>query len=125
MMSMGHKYTLVIVSVTKRALQGDMPIEMRLNFLNHLEKMTDMTLTPAVIALVEPIDNKGYELYREAMKLGFRSTWAPGIGRQTNAFDVLYEKFDVFAALNPSLVRAYDEACRPWRDRYEDVRNKH
>jgi len=24
------------------------------------------------------------------------------------------EKFEVFASLNPSLQRAYDEACRPW-----------
>ncbi|MBR0936686.1 hypothetical protein [Bradyrhizobium jicamae] len=110
MISMGHTYTLVMASVTKRALQGEMPTEMRLMFLDHLEKMTDGTLTPAVISMVEPIDDKGYELYQEAAKLGYGRD-----GRSPNFFTVLHQKFDVFAALNPSLQRAYDEACRPWR----------
>jgi hypothetical protein len=107
MMSMGHKYTLVMASVAKWALQADMSPELRLQFLGHLEKLTDRVCTPAVIAVVEPIDAKGLELYHEATKLGYGY-------QRPNLFDVLYQKFDVFAALNPSLQRAYDEACRPW-----------
>lgn len=107
MISMGHRYTLVFASVTKWALQGEMPTEMRLDFLSHLEKMTDNVLTPEIIAMVEPIDKDGLELYTEAVKLGY--------GGSPDAFSVLDQKFDVFAALNPSLRRAYDEACRPWR----------
>jgi hypothetical protein len=109
---MGHIYSLVMISVTKRALQGEMPPAMRLEFLDHLEKQVDHILTPAIIALVDPIDDKGWELYREAMKLGFGRDWSAG-PRPPCVFDVLYKKFDVFATLNPSLQRAYDEACRP------------
>jgi hypothetical protein len=112
-LSMGHRYTLVLASVTKWCLQSEMPPNMRLDFLSHLEKMVDGTLTPAVIALVEPIDQKGLELYSEAMKLGPGVTFSAS-GRQPNAFDVLHQKFEVFASLNPSLQRACDEACRPW-----------
>lgn len=118
MMSMGHKYELVMISATKSCLQGEMPSEMRLEFLNYIDKMSDNVLTPAVIALVEPMDNDSWELYCEAMKLGYDIVWSKETGRrQPNAFDVLYEKFDVFAALNPSVQRAYDEACRPWKQR--------
>jgi hypothetical protein len=113
MMSMGHTYGLVMISVTKWCLRGEMPPQMRLEFLDHLEKQVDSVLTPSVIAIVEPIDNKGLELYREAMKLGFGRDWSSG-PRPPCVWDVLYEKFDVFAALNPSLQRARDEACRPW-----------
>jgi hypothetical protein len=108
MMSMGHKYILISVSLTKHALQMEMPNEMRLRFLEYLEKFTDNVLTPAVIAMVEPIDEKGLELWNEIKKLGYGMS-------PPNVFDALYRKFDVFAALNPSLQAAYDEACRPWR----------
>jgi hypothetical protein len=116
MISIGHKYTMVMASVTKWALRGEMPTAMRLEFLSHLEKMTDNILTSEIIAMIEPIDTKGLELYSEAMKLGTDMTFAAS-GRQPNAFDVLYQKFDVFAALNPSLQRAHDEAIRPWAQR--------
>jgi hypothetical protein len=98
----GHQYTLVCVSLTKLALQSEMPPEMRLEFLGHLEKMVDQTLTPAVIAMVEPMCERGYELSREAVKLG-----------HFKALDVYADKFDVFAALNPSLHVACEAACSP------------
>lgn len=109
-MTKGHVYTLVFISAVKRWLQSEMSADMRLEFLQHLEKMTDQWLTPEVIALVEPMDDKGQELFDEAGKLGFKIVIQPGIGRRTDAFDVLYQKFDVFVALNPSLQRAYDAA---------------
>ncbi|MCK1627837.1 hypothetical protein IVA98_32945 [Bradyrhizobium sp. 160] len=101
-MSYGHRYTLVMASLTKRCLQGKLPAEMRLEFLQHLEKMTDTWLTPEVIAIVEPMEAKGIELSEEARKLGWKG--------RPNALDVFAQKFDVFAALNPSLQRAYDAA---------------
>jgi hypothetical protein len=103
-MSYGGQYTLVVISLTKRALAGEMPINMRLEFLQHLEKLTDQWLTPEVIAMVEPIDNRGYDLSREAAKLGYKA--------RPSAFDIYAQKFDVFAALNPSLRRAYDTAFK-------------
>jgi hypothetical protein len=101
-MSYGHRYTLVCASVAKHALKSEMPAEMRLQFLSLLEKMVDQWLTPEIIAMVEPIDDSGLELSMEAGKLGYRAY--PG------ALDVFARKFDVFAALNPSLQRAYDAA---------------
>ncbi|MCK1542209.1 hypothetical protein IVB12_09565 [Bradyrhizobium sp. 179] len=71
-MSYGHRYTLVMASLTKRCLQGKLPAEMRLEFLQHLEKMTDTWLTPEVIAIVEPMEAKGIELSEEARKLGWK-----------------------------------------------------
>ena len=91
-MSRGHKYTLVCASLAKRALQGEMPPEMRLEFLSHLDKMVDTHLTPAVIAMVEPMCSRGLELSMEASKLG-----------RFKALDVYADKFDVFARPNPSL----------------------
>jgi hypothetical protein len=105
-MAAGHRYTLVMASLTKMALQTEMPPEMRLEFLGHLENITDQVLTPEVIALVQPMDKAGYELYEEAAKLGFGP-------RGPNLFTVLDRKFDVFAALNPSLRDAIDDAWRP------------
>jgi hypothetical protein len=110
MMSKGETYSLVLASLAKSALQGAMSPEMRLEFLGHLEKMTDGVLTPEIISIVEPMDARGWEIYLEAAKLGF--SHRPGV---PCAFDVLYAKFDLFCALNPSLQRAYDEACRPWQ----------
>jgi hypothetical protein len=49
-------------------------------------------LTPAVIAAVEPMCNRAYEIVREAQKLG------------PKALDIYADKFDAFAALNPSLI---------------------
>ncbi|TQF28786.1 hypothetical protein [Bradyrhizobium sp. UNPA324] len=102
-MSYGHKYTLVCASLAKHALTAeDMPPAMRLQFLTYLERMVDQWLTPEVIAMVEPMDDKGLELSKEAGKLGYKG--------RPSALDVYAEKFDVFAALNPSLQRAYKAA---------------
>jgi hypothetical protein len=99
----GYKYTLVLASVTKRALAGEMPAEMRLQFLEHLEKMRDDFLSADALSLVQPIDNSGYEIVAEAMKLG-----------PFKALDVYADKFDVFAGLNPSLLVAVEEAARKY-----------
>jgi hypothetical protein len=103
----GAKYTLVLASLTKLALQSEnMPPAMRLEFLGHLDKMVDRALTPAVIAMVEPMCGKGFQLVAEARKLG-----------HFKALDVYADKFDLFAALNPSLRAACEEASRPWAQR--------
>ena len=99
----GYKYTLVLASVTKRALQWEMPPKMRLEFLEHLDKMRDDFLTAEALALVEPIDDSAYEIVCEAMKLG-----------PFKALDVYADKFDIFAALNPSLLLACEEAARKY-----------
>jgi len=107
-LSKGHRYSLVLASVAKWVLQDSiaMPADKRLEFLDHLEKMVDGKLTADVIALVRPMDSSGQELWKEAAKLGWRG--------YPSGLDVLADKFEVFAALNPSLKAAHDEACRPW-----------
>lgn len=115
MSSHGHRYTLVMASTVKWALQSEnMPAEMRLEFLRHLDKMTDQWLTAEVIAMIEPIDKDGLKLYDEIAKLGWKQVARDG------ALDVLAKKFDVFAALNPSLQKAHDAAfrkCAPQAER--------
>jgi hypothetical protein len=99
----GHKYSMVCASITKWALQSEMPAEMRLEFLQHLDKMTDHFLTPEIIAMIEPLSKDSFEIVQEARKL------SPG-----KALDVYADKFDVFAALNPSFIEAVKRANRRW-----------
>ncbi|WP_407160166.1 hypothetical protein [Bradyrhizobium sp. STM 3557] len=101
----GYRYTLVLMSVTKRALQGEMPETMRLCFLQHLDKMLDTSITPEIVSIVEPMCDEGFKIVKEAMKLG-----------ASKSLDI-YAQRDTFAAfcnLNPSLVRAIEKMfpCR-------------
>lgn len=91
----GHRYTLVMISLTKRVLAEQMPASYRVQFLDHLEKMgsQDQFITPDVISAVEPVCDKGYEMILEAQKLG-----------AAKALDAYAEFFPAFAALNPSLM---------------------
>ena len=92
---LGHRYSLVLISLVKRVLAQEMPPAYRIQFLDHLEKMgsQDQFITPDVISAVEPVCDKGYEMIREAQKLG-----------ATKALDAYAKFFPAFAALNPSLM---------------------
>jgi hypothetical protein len=91
----GHKYTLVLSSLTKRLLAEEMPAAYRMQFLEHLEKMgtREPWITAAMIAAIHPLCDKGYEMVCEAQKLG-----------ANKALDAYAKFFPAFAALNPSLV---------------------
>jgi hypothetical protein len=93
----GYKYTLVSISITKRMLEMEIPAEYRLKFLEHLDKResSDIWLTAEMIAAIEPICDKGYEIVREAKKLP-----------NGKYLDVYAERFSTFAVLNPSLIAA-------------------
>jgi hypothetical protein len=105
----GYKYTLVLVSVTKRVLQSEMPEEYRLKFLGHLDKVIDNWLTPEMIAAIDPMDDKGDEIAGEIRKLG-----------PQKALDVYAETFVAFAALNPSLIEAL-RMSPAYRYRYREA----
>lgn len=95
--AIGHRYTLVLVSILKKLLTEDMPSAYRLRLLQWLDKCGDQWLSPEAIAAVQPMCADGYEMVREAQKLGPKK-----------ALDV-YAKADVFrafVALNPSLLTA-------------------
>lgn len=95
--SRGHRWTLVMISLTKKALQSDMPAAMRLEFLEHLERMSDLWLKPEYVAMVEPMCDEAYEIAEEANKLG-----------PAKSLDVFAEHptFKAFCTLNPSLIMA-------------------
>lgn len=91
------KYTLVLVSITKRALADDLSDHYRFQFLQHLDKMVDPIhwITAEMIAAVKPCDDKGAQLFFEASKVDPKKK-----------LDVYAEIFGPMAALNPSLITA-------------------
>jgi len=99
----GYQYTLVIVSIMKRYLGGKLPTSFRLEFLEWLEKMAAdenrLWLTQEMIANIEPMCDKGYEIVREAQKLDARKR-----------LDVYADVFKTFAKLNPSLIEALKQS---------------
>jgi hypothetical protein len=109
--SSGTLYTLIMISITKRMLAMEIPVEYRLKFLEHLDKNVsrDPWLNSEMITAIEPICNKGYEIVREANKLGPKK-----------ALDLYAEHFSTFAILNPSLITAL-EMSPTYRMRAGDI----
>jgi hypothetical protein len=97
----GQKYTLVLSSLTKRLLAEEMPAAYRMQFLEHLEKMgtREPWITAEMIAAIEPMCDKGYEIVQEAQKLG-----------ANKALDAYAKFFSTFAMLNPSLIAALQQS---------------
>jgi hypothetical protein len=93
----GHKYTLVFVSLVKRLLVDEMEPAYRLRFLEWLDKCADTWLRPDMVAVIEPMCADGYEMVREAQKLG--------AGKMFDVF-ARWEVFNAFVALNPSILAA-------------------
>jgi hypothetical protein len=88
-----HKRMLVVFSVVKRYLAEEMPTEYRFRFLQYLDRLSADWLTAESVAMIEPMCDDGYEIVKEAKKLGWQK-----------AFDtfVKHEVFSAFVALNPS-----------------------
>jgi hypothetical protein len=63
----GYQYTVVIISVIKQALAADIPDDYRLKFLNQLDRMVSHEnnnwLTAGMIAAIEPMCERGEEMY--------------------------------------------------------------
>jgi hypothetical protein len=101
----GYMYTLVSISLTKRALADDMPPGERLELLQSLA-FYETSFKPEQIAAVEPMCNKGLKIVAEAMKLGDGGFPPDGGARRPGALDMFASHFTTFASLNPSLVTA-------------------
>src|SRR5258706_5416660 len=69
----GYRYALILVSITKRLLAHEMPAEQRLRFLEFLEKQAD-SWTADTIANIRPMCDDGFEMVREAQKLGAKKS---------------------------------------------------
>jgi hypothetical protein len=100
----GHRYTLVLISIVKRSLEMEIPSDFRLKFLEHLDRMPAKEsgttwLTAEMVAGVDPICNKAYEIVDEARKLG-----------ASKALDIYADQFPIFAGLNPSLMNALKQS---------------
>ena len=91
----GRRYTAVMLAVVKRFLTQKVSADCRLEFLQFIERQTDVFSVDA-LAQLAPIDDEGFEIYDAAMSLG------------SKGLDVL-GRIDIFAALaslNPSLLVA-------------------
>jgi hypothetical protein len=99
----GHRYTLVLISIVKRSLEMEIPGDFRLKFLEHLDRMpakeSSTWLTAEMVAGVDPICNKAYEIVDEARKLG-----------ASKALDIYADQFPIFAGLNPSLMNVLKQS---------------
>jgi hypothetical protein len=95
----GYKYTIVHISLNKRLLRADMPARERLQILEGLEidDLDRLWLTNDMVAAIEPMCDKGYEIASEAHKLP-----------DGKVLDVFADEFATFAALNPSLIAALE-----------------
>jgi hypothetical protein len=93
----GYKYTIVHISLNKRLARSDMPADERLRILEMLEvhDLDRIWLKTDMVAAIEPMDDRGYEIASEAHKLP-----------EGKVFDVFADRFATFAALNPSLLAA-------------------
>jgi hypothetical protein len=89
----GYKYGIILISFTKRLLAADRPPRERLEFLEYLnEPSADHWLSTNMIATVAAMDDDGFKLAAEALKLGDKG------------LDVIAKHFPTFAVLNPSLL---------------------
>jgi hypothetical protein len=91
----GYIYTVVNISLSKRLLACDIPTRERLELLESLEVDDERWLTPEMVAAIEPMDDRGYQIVSEARRLD-----------AGKILDVFAEHFSTFAVLNPSLIAA-------------------
>jgi hypothetical protein len=91
----GYRYVLVSIAEVKWFLKETIPAEYRLKFLEFIDSHADM-FTPEAIALLDPMNDEGREMLKEARKLGKK--WLDVVAR--------WEVFNAFIALNPSMMTA-------------------
>jgi hypothetical protein len=98
--SNGERYCFVYISLVKRLLMKELSAEWRLQFLEWLEKEA-REFGADVVTTIQPMCDDGYEIVKEAQKLGAKKT-----------LDVFAQRdvFRAFCTLNPSLVEAIKNA---------------
>jgi hypothetical protein len=99
----GHRYSLLCAALTKKCLELPMPADERLRFLEALDSLTDLYVTPEMLALVQPMSAAEFEIIEEADKL-----CSPDDKLAKAKFDLLTSEkvFGYFLRLNPSLLDA-------------------
>ena len=100
----GYRYALILAALTKRVLLAkDLKPHDRLELLERLDRVTDRSFSPAVIAVIEPASDVESAIVHEAHSLD-----PPNNQRCGASFDVLTSQrvFCNFLMLNPSLLAA-------------------
>jgi hypothetical protein len=115
-LAVGHKWALVVASLTKRTLQiPDIKAADRLALLEKLNGLTDDWFTAAMLAGIEPMDDTGRAIYEQARTLD------PADDKTHAAsFKVLatLSVFRHFVQLNPSILAAIKHNADGRQDRH-------
>jgi hypothetical protein len=104
MVAAGYKLFLILIALVKRALlTPGIRAHEKLEFLEGLERLPDNYLMPEMVAMIEPMCDKGYAIYAEAKRLD-----PPGDKTGNASFAVLTSErvFGHFVTLNPSILNA-------------------
>ena len=113
----GYKLTFLIVALTKRTLISDLKPADQLYLLEKLNRLTDRYFSAAMLAMIKPMSDLEFQIYREATSLDPPKDTMHGAA----SFNVLTNPkvFGHFCTLNPSILAAikYRETERESRHR--------
>lgn len=93
----GYWVSLVIISQVKRLLQDDMPVDLRLRFLEILNGFVDITLATEALQRVEPACYTAMKMIDEMSQLNMHDR---------HHLMMKWNVIATFCNLNPSLVEA-------------------
>jgi hypothetical protein len=113
---LGNKMSLIGIALAKRALltPGIKPAD-KLELLERMNGMTDGYLCPAMLAMIEPMCDTGFAIFKEAASLDPPKDATHGAA----SFDLLtgQKVFGNFCALNPSILTAIKHHAANPQDR--------
>ena len=100
---LGRRWNMIAASLAKRVLQEDMPAGLRLRFLECLNAMIGLNFTAEMLAMIEPMCDTAFEIWKEAKTLDPKNDKAC-----MASFNVLasWRVFHHFLELNPSILAA-------------------
>ncbi|HTC04893.1 MAG TPA: hypothetical protein VK749_15930 [Xanthobacteraceae bacterium] len=99
----GYQWMLVLASLEKRLLQGDMEPGLRLRLLESLNSMIHGLITADMLAMIQPMCDTAYQIWKEAKTLDREGDQAC-----MASFRVItsWRVFNHFLKLNPSILDA-------------------
>jgi hypothetical protein len=60
----GHRMDLIAIAVAKWALQHEMPSDLKLRYLEFLEKRVDSYIRPEMVVMISPFCEKGMQIVK-------------------------------------------------------------
>lgn len=109
MISSGHTMVFIVAALTKRALQDDkMEAGDRLHLLEKLNGLTDQYFTADMLALIDPMSNLEYQIFREAKSLDIKAAGLSPAQQTQASYEILTSSqvFSHFVTLNPGMANA-------------------